>query len=389
MSLRIEHLDDSEIEKSIILSILSCEDDATIDKEISERFNKEDYLLAKKLALIMIGKKSHILGNRAISIVSDREFLSSILNGEINFERLKILLKLEMDPRVPLEDKNDIFLKYDHLPYSDLKQLYLKTKIEKELLQQELDMEKSKDELKFSYSRENSLSSPINPYGSPLLKYDHVDSEIIDSSQKLKEESRKDGNRDSNGLFVIPILDDEKLNLIDTVIESNLNFDEKRRYKELLEFDKILVEKVKKLNRGINYEHFPGPDEFIHKDKFLQVYSQSEEDNKMTHKEIVEKTIEFNNKITSSLMIQISNFSLLVSDIIEEKLELKEKLKYDNSLDDYETYLFIKNSEIDEYEKKLLFNELYRRLLSYENEKDFWDGDFQLIVKEVYKNDPL
>ena len=379
MSFKVEDLDDSQIEKSTILSIMSCTNESIIDKEISDRLNKEDIILAKKITLFLIGKKSHILGNRSISLISDREFLTSLMDGEINLERLKMMLKFEMDSRIPKENKDELKLKYNYLPYDKLKELYIKTKVEKEIMEQQFrQMDESQKDIdkfssrgnspsSFNMSRRISGSSPINIF---------MTSEFKDFEKRITH------SEDKSKLYQIPIFTDKDLILLDTIMQDSLSESEKEKYKILLEDDKSLLIKKQKFNESVDLETILGIDQFIHRDKFLQVYNQTEEESGMSHQEFINKVIEHNSEILSNLIKTIAEYSnrIIESDKVIDSIDYS--IEGDNSLNDYEKYIDMEKIKLNKYENQRSFNYLYKQLLSYENEKDFWNGDFQRIMIE-------
>lgn len=122
MASKVENLDDSQIQNSITLKIMTQENSNLLDEEIVNRITPLTDLLAKKLVVCLIGRQNNFLNQGVSDIISDSVFIKSILNGMIDFDRLKVLLKFKLDSRV---DKSlDEQIRNGILPYSDLKNLY-------------------------------------------------------------------------------------------------------------------------------------------------------------------------------------------------------------------------------------------------------------------------
>lgn len=92
-------VDDSVINKSNLLKIYSSNDVNFLNKLIGH-LTKEEDLIAKKLIITMIGKKKGWFNDKAVGIITDETFFTGIINGQIDIDRLKMMLKFEMDPRV-------------------------------------------------------------------------------------------------------------------------------------------------------------------------------------------------------------------------------------------------------------------------------------------------
>lgn len=118
----IEFIDDLEIQSSSLFKIFSTKDEKILDKEISERHRPEFDLLIKKIILILIGRKTNLLSEKASEILSDYQFVKSLFSMNPDIERLKILLKFEMDSRVLKSDSES--LRLGLVPYDRLRSLY-------------------------------------------------------------------------------------------------------------------------------------------------------------------------------------------------------------------------------------------------------------------------
>lgn len=94
-----EQADDSVIAKSKLVAIYSSNDEKFLDSVIGN-LSKEDSLLSKKLILTMLGKKKGFFSDKAINVVTDEVFMNGLLNGNVDLQRLKLLLKYEFDTRV-------------------------------------------------------------------------------------------------------------------------------------------------------------------------------------------------------------------------------------------------------------------------------------------------
>jgi hypothetical protein len=121
----IKDLDDSQITQSSLLKIMSCEDPNLLQQTIGE-IDITTSLILQKLAVIFVGYKTGMLSEKAVKIASDQQFIRGLLSGVVDFERLKVLLKTEIDTRFVKTDEN--LLEVDALPYDRLKHLYLELK---------------------------------------------------------------------------------------------------------------------------------------------------------------------------------------------------------------------------------------------------------------------
>lgn len=119
-------LDDSQITKSSLLGVMTCEDPNILQEAIGEIPDEATDLMIKKLSFILVRTKAGLLRPEAVKIVSDPQFISGILSGVVDVERLKVLLKIAIDNRVVKTDEN--LLSVNALPYDRLKQLYLELK---------------------------------------------------------------------------------------------------------------------------------------------------------------------------------------------------------------------------------------------------------------------
>lgn len=122
--MQVEQLDDSYIQKSTILNILQMQNSSEIDKFLENKIDEQTLLFTKKLMTIIILRKQNILNEKAIDTISDSEFMIDFLHGKINIERLKLLLKLQFDPRVKNDDNE--LIKHNAISYIKLKELHLK-----------------------------------------------------------------------------------------------------------------------------------------------------------------------------------------------------------------------------------------------------------------------
>lgn len=119
----VEQLDNSKIQSSILMKIFSIEDEATIDQLLSTYRVEGHDLILKKIYLILFGKALGLLSDKAIDIVSDKEFMTSLLNLNPKADRLFNILKYFMDDRAIKSD--DESLRLNLVSYEDLKQRYL------------------------------------------------------------------------------------------------------------------------------------------------------------------------------------------------------------------------------------------------------------------------
>lgn len=118
----VEYIDESNIQSSVLLKIFNSTDANVLDQQI-EMVKKPEYdLLIKKIVLILIGRAGGLLSNKASEIVSDHDFVRSLFDMNPDVDRLKTLLKYEIDPRVLKSTEES--LRLGIMPYSELKTLY-------------------------------------------------------------------------------------------------------------------------------------------------------------------------------------------------------------------------------------------------------------------------
>lgn len=183
-NLPVENLDDSQIQKSSLLGIFSNDDQKVLDQQLNT-FKKPEYeLLIKKITLILIGSASGLLSPKAAEILSDTKFIKSIflMNPDIN--RLKTILKYELDTRCLRS--NDEKLRLNLMPYDELKSRYydmerkLQIANEKLAIMESTDVKKSNVLKDFiSKIKTNEDTRDIN-----LARFDHTE-----YKDKIVEES--------------------------------------------------------------------------------------------------------------------------------------------------------------------------------------------------------
>lgn len=116
MSLRPEEVDDSQISHSSLLKIFSSRNLEELKAGIGEP-DDETYLNMLRMSVVIAGRQKGFLERKALQIVSDQTFLTSVLDNNPNIERLKTLLKLELDKRV-VKDMNSV---YNYVTIDELK----------------------------------------------------------------------------------------------------------------------------------------------------------------------------------------------------------------------------------------------------------------------------
>lgn len=110
-------VDDSQILNSSLLRIFTSNDHNMFDQTIGQ-LDDETLLLIKKLTVVLLGKKRGLLSDKALNVVADKELFKSFLEGNIDIDRLKTLLKLEMDMRVAKDFKTR--LRYNHVTIDEM-----------------------------------------------------------------------------------------------------------------------------------------------------------------------------------------------------------------------------------------------------------------------------
>lgn len=125
----VNEVDDSQIQNSILLKIFSSNDSQMLDGVIGE-LDQKSSLLVKKLTTILVGKKRGFLKEKATRIVTDPKFIGGILDGNIDFDRLKVMLKFEMDDRV--DNSIDSKIDFEYVTMEEIKELG--NKIEDEMI---------------------------------------------------------------------------------------------------------------------------------------------------------------------------------------------------------------------------------------------------------------
>lgn len=100
-----ENLDDYYIDNIKILKYFSTNDEEMLDRLIA-KLEKSDLLVQKKLGAILYLKKNKGINSKAIDIIGDKIFLNSIFDSSLDINRLKNIIKFELDPRVNKSWKN-------------------------------------------------------------------------------------------------------------------------------------------------------------------------------------------------------------------------------------------------------------------------------------------
>lgn len=210
LQLPVEKVDDSKIQDSSLLKIFNVQDESILDQELSRRRLPEFDLLIKKITLILIGRASGLLSEKASEIISDSLFVKSLFEMKPDLNRLKKLLKYEMDDRV-LKDINERFrtraVSYDEL-YTHLNnfELYFeKIDSENKLLKEELSNEESlNNKLGLSLSNlQSRYNDLVNSFNSSSVSENDLLSKYIDlqnnyDSKLLELEDLKKKNIDLN-----------------------------------------------------------------------------------------------------------------------------------------------------------------------------------------------
>lgn len=167
--LPVEHVDDSKIQNSSLLKIFNIQDETILDSQLALRNKPEFSLLIKKIILLLIGRSSGLLSEKASEILSDHDFVKSLFEMNPNLERLKTILKFEMDDRVKKTDEER--LRLNLMSYDELKSRYL------ELLNQD------KNTNQVNYFSHNGIDKNVINIISDYLPYtDKVAFKIVDKS---------------------------------------------------------------------------------------------------------------------------------------------------------------------------------------------------------------
>lgn len=97
-----EQVDDSVISRSNVLKIFESNDPKFLDTCILRmgQITQDEQMLIKKLTITALGKKRGLFNDKVVGIVTDQSFLTDMMNGKIDIERMKMMLKFEMDNRV-------------------------------------------------------------------------------------------------------------------------------------------------------------------------------------------------------------------------------------------------------------------------------------------------
>lgn len=119
-----EQVDDSKIQQSNILKIYSSNDPKFLDtvmKKLGD-ITPEEELLIKKLTITALGKKRGFFNDKVVGMITDESFLTNIMNGSIDIERLKMMLKFEMDDRV--DNSFETKMERGYIKFTDFEKMF-------------------------------------------------------------------------------------------------------------------------------------------------------------------------------------------------------------------------------------------------------------------------
>lgn len=117
---------ESKIEKSSLYKILSTDDEASLDANI-DWSDRDTRMMAKKFTVIMLGRKKGFLSSKALKVASDRQMVTSYLEGKVDIQRLKRLLEIELDVNEGIHRSVNELLLDDYATHEDLMRLFNST----------------------------------------------------------------------------------------------------------------------------------------------------------------------------------------------------------------------------------------------------------------------
>lgn len=120
--LPVEQIDNSKIQNSSLFKIFESQNEEVLDQQIAALRRPEFNLLIKKITLILIGRVSGLLSEKAVEIVSDPLFVKSLFDMNPNIDRLMTILKFAMDDRV-LKTEEEL-IRNGIISYDDLRSKY-------------------------------------------------------------------------------------------------------------------------------------------------------------------------------------------------------------------------------------------------------------------------
>lgn len=110
---------ESEIQRSFLFNILSSNDEKELDSFI-DWDNKNTRMMIKKLGALISCKQNGLLSNTDVKIATDRKLTKSYLSGNVDLDRLKTLLRLELgSDGKSLRDVNEL-IKLDYATHEEL-----------------------------------------------------------------------------------------------------------------------------------------------------------------------------------------------------------------------------------------------------------------------------
>lgn len=116
-----------EIEQTTLYRIFSINDQKFIEDLIAkETVTEEDRdinLLLAKLALIIKSKKNGKINDKAISILTNRDLMTSILNGKPNINQLKKILNIEIEKRNGIKHSTMQLINSEYIDNSEVMRL--------------------------------------------------------------------------------------------------------------------------------------------------------------------------------------------------------------------------------------------------------------------------
>lgn len=166
--------EEEKIKKSAVYMIMSTNDHEKLDSYIDMN-DPLIRLYSKKLAVILCGKHNGKLNETALNICSDRQIVTSILNANIDKDRLKKLLEIEINAKSGIQTDLRNLIHLDYAKSEDIRKIMLKM---------EEDLKNNKDNI-------NELKTKIDN-----LKL---------SIEELKENERLLNSRSYINVHAIPI----------------------------------------------------------------------------------------------------------------------------------------------------------------------------------------
>lgn len=224
-------VDSSGIENTTLYKLFVLNDEFIVNKIKSINLTPETINIVDKISVIVIGCMNGIFNNKAIKIITDNQFITSLITGNIDTERISTLLKLEIDNRV--DSSFEAKLKYKYISLDEYQESF--DEKEKEY-KSRIDMLEHQLEEK---NKENIILRTENN------EHNSIIAESLDNIKVLKEENDRLSDEILNMKLKIDEYEENKIELIE---ENSILKDDNDDYKDA---ETNLTNEIKELEKKI------------------------------------------------------------------------------------------------------------------------------------------